>query len=261
MALYFLSLAPIVVDITVRIIMATLFISDIHLEDSHPEIAALFLNFLKTIASQADALYILGDLFEVWVGDDDQTPFNLHIQTALYTLRQQGVPIFFLHGNRDFLIGETFAKASGCTLLSDPAVVDLYGKPTLLLHGDLLCTQDHAYLAFRQQAREAAYRLNFLQKPLAERKTIAAHLRMASQQHTQSATSVIMDATPQEIPRLITHYQVTQMIHGHTHRPAIHYLNLGQTLPHRHIVLSDWHTQGNALYYYPDHSCRLVFFN
>lgn len=238
--------------------MTTLFISDLHLEESQG--CTRFLEFINRDASQADALYILGDLFEVWVGDDDQSPFNQQIQSALYQLHQRKIPIFLLPGNRDFLLGSAFAKTTGCQILTDPCVIQLYGRPTLLLHGDLLCTQDHAYLAFREQAREPQYQQFFLQKPLSERKAIANQLRMASQQHTQNADEVIMDATPSEIPRLIKQYQVSQMIHGHTHRPSIHYFDMEQTTPLRHIVLCDWHTHGNALFYTPDHLCRLNYF-
>lgn len=240
--------------------MTTLFISDLHLEESQAQGCTRFLEFINRDARQADALYILGDLFEVWVGDDDQSPFNQQIQSALYQLHQQKIPIFLLPGNRDFLLGSTFAKTTGCHILTDPCVVQLYGRPTLLLHGDLLCTQDYAYLAFRQQARQPQYQQLFLQKPLLERKAIANQLRMASQQHTQNADEAIMDATPSEIPRLFKQYQVSQMIHGHTHRPSIHYLDIEKTTPLRHIVLCDWHTQGNALFYTPDHLCRLSYF-
>lgn len=240
--------------------MTTLFISDLHLEESQAQGWTRFLEFIKRDATQADALYILGDLFEVWVGDDDQSPFNQRIQSALYQLHQRKIPIYLLPGNRDFLLGSDFAKAAGCQILSDPCVVQLYGRPTLLLHGDLLCTQDHAYLAFREQARQPQYQQFFLQKPLSERKAIANQLRMASQQHTENASEAIMDATPSEIPKLIKHYQVSQMIHGHTHRPSINYIEMEQKTSLRHIVLSDWHTQGNALFYTSDHLCRLSYF-
>ena len=230
----------------------TLFISDLHLSPSHPHITEYFFQLLKKEATHADALYILGDLFETYIGDDENT--SLH-QSVTSQLKKLDVPIYFMHGNRDFLIGKKFINACGATLLEDPTVIDLYGKPTLLMHGDTLCTQDKKYLAFRRIVHNPFVQKLFLKLPLTFRQQLATSARSASNQHTQKATASILDVTPEEIPRIMQHYQVHQLIHGHTHQPSIHLFWLHQKLFTR-IVLSDWDHKGHFLVCYEDGLCR-----
>lgn len=225
--------------------MNTLFISDLHLEEQRPDITAIFFEFLKNEAVDADALYILGDLFEVWIGDDENTELHQVVTANLKTLSKH-TPIYFMHGNRDFLIGKKFATASQCKILRDPTVIDLYGTPTLLMHGDTLCTEDKAYLKFRKRVRNWFVQKMFLAKSLAKRKHIADQMRKGSQEHTSQADKKIMDVTPEEIPRVMQKHKVQQLIHGHTHRPCIHHLELNNAQATR-FVLSDWHKSGGAL--------------
>lgn len=220
----------------------TLFISDLHLEPSRPEITALFINFLEQQATQAEALYILGDFFEAWIGDDDQSTLNQTVKAALKILTQNNIPVYFMHGNRDFLIGKQFAQETGCRLLPDPTKIDLYGIPTLLMHGDLLCTQDQSYLKFRTKVHKRWAQKIFLTLPLTIRKKIATKIRQGSEQHISITNEKIMDVTPAEVDRIMAQYQVKQLIHGHTHRPNIHHLQQG----HR-IVLGAWHNSGSIL--------------
>ncbi len=226
--------------------MTTLFISDLHLSPTHPALTAIFLTFLKKQAGKVDALYILGDLFEAWVGDDDDTSFAQTLRKALHTFAQQGTPLYIMPGNRDFLIGHTFCQQTGATLLPDPYLIDLYGERVLLLHGDSLCTQDKKHLFFRKITH-----LSFLQKialglPLRYRMRLANKLRYLSQAHTRKLNSVILDATEKEIARLFNHYKINLMIHGHTHRPGITLTYLPHRLQQR-FVLRDWETHAHAL--------------
>lgn len=231
--------------------MSTLFISDLHLDDARPRTTALFLDFLRNDAAQAEALYILGDLFEAWVGDDEGGDLADSVRSALRELCQSGVPVFFLRGNRDFLIGARFAEETGVTLLPDPCVISLYGVPTLLMHGDLLCSEDLAYQAFRAQVRNPAWQENFLAQPLAARQAFAAQARAASQQHqaglAQANTlETIADVTAATVEQTMTRFGIHRLIHGHTHRPAIHSLRIGGHSAQR-IVLGDWYEQGSVL--------------
>lgn len=226
--------------------MNTLFLSDLHLNPDHPNVANIFFALLKREAKQADAIYILGDLFETWIGDDDDSEFNQNITQALKTVTQHGIPIYIMHGNRDLLIGKRFLEASGCRLLKDPTCIDLYGVPTLLMHGDTLCTDDVAYLKFRKKIHHPFVRKIFLMLPLSLRKKIADELRQQSQKHTQQKTFNIMDANVVEIRRVMQQHHVELLIHGHTHRPSIEYFSLENKLVSR-IVLSDWHDNGNIL--------------
>ncbi|MCW5589534.1 MAG: UDP-2,3-diacylglucosamine diphosphatase [Legionellales bacterium] len=230
--------------------MATYFISDLHLDESRPEITELFLHFLTHRLLDADALYILGDLFEVWIGDDEQTSLQQVIAKALKKLT---IPVFFIHGNRDFLMGKRYAKQAGLTLLPDPACVTIYGKKILLMHGDLLCTNDIAYQRFRRKVRNPLIQWFFLRTSLRYRLKIAKHYREGSKAHTATKTLEIMDVTPQTVIDYLQRYQVTLLIHGHTHRPAIHSIALAGTEAQR-IVLADWHQRGQAIVLYPDHS-------
>lgn len=221
--------------------MTTLFISDLHLEESRPDITDAFLGFLETRARGVEQLYILGDFFEAWIGDDERTPLQDTIAGALKALSDSGTAIFLMHGNRDFLIGEDFCTRAGATLLDDPTVVDLYGTPTLLMHGDSLCTADVEYQKFRQNMRNPQWQQMILQRPLADRQQMARQLREISMAKNQGKEEFIMDVTPEEVVSVMEDHGVKRLIHGHTHRPAEHSLEANGK-PARRIVLGDWDT-------------------
>lgn len=223
--------------------MATLFISDLHLDESRPAVTMLFLDWLRGEAARAEALYILGDLFEAYIGDDDDAALVATVADALREVSDRGVRVHFMHGNRDFLVGETFARRAGLTLLGETAVVDLYGTPTLLLHGDTLCLDDVAYQRIRVQLRDPAWQRQFLAQPLAARRAFAAQARAESARHTGATAAAIMDVTPAAVERALADHGVRRMIHGHTHRPATHRLDRGG----ERIVLGDWYEQGSVL--------------
>ncbi|WP_317928773.1 UDP-2,3-diacylglucosamine diphosphatase [Halioxenophilus sp. WMMB6] len=231
--------------------MSTLFISDLHLDESRPQITKAFLRFLFNQASKADALYILGDLFEAWIGDDDDSEFVLHIKEAINRYAAAGVPTYFLHGNRDFLIGERFAEETGITLLNESTVVNLYDTPVLLMHGDTLCTTDSEYLEFRAQVRSPAWQAQVLSQPLAVRREMAKQLRAQSKSMNAMKAEDIMDVTPSEVVAQMQAEHVTKLIHGHTHRPNRHIVDLGTSQGER-IVLGDWGDQGWYLNVEPD---------
>lgn len=233
--------------------MTTLFISDLHLDAARPAITSLFLQFLQREAIHADALYILGDLFEAWVGDDDPSDLASQVAQGLHAVATAGVPVYFIRGNRDFLLRDGYAARCGMRILPDPAVIDLYGKPTLILHGDLLCTSDQAYQAFRTQTRDPAWQAQFLAQPLAARLAFAAQARAASQAHQgglkdsdRAQFEMLTDVTPAEVEATFARYGIDRMIHGHTHRPAVHELDVGGRACKR-IVLGDWYEQGSVL--------------
>ncbi|WP_418140220.1 UDP-2,3-diacylglucosamine diphosphatase [Marinobacter sp. MA] len=219
--------------------MTTLFISDLHLEESRPDITEAFLGFLDGTASGVDQLYILGDFFEAWIGDDERTPLQEQIAAALRKLRDSGTDIFLMHGNRDFLIGEDFCKRAGASLLDDPTVIDLHGTPTLLMHGDSLCTADVEYQKFRANMRNPQWQQMILQRPLEDRQQMARQLREISMAKNQGKEEFIMDVTPEEVIKDMEAHGVQHMIHGHTHRPAVHEL-IANGLPAKRIVLGDW---------------------
>ncbi|HET6632672.1 MAG TPA: UDP-2,3-diacylglucosamine diphosphatase [Rhodanobacteraceae bacterium] len=226
--------------------MSTLFISDLHLDAARPAIVELFERFLAGEAQEAEALYILGDLFESWIGDDDDSELATRAARALRGLADHGVPVHFMAGNRDFLLGADYAARCGMTLLEDGTVVDLHGTPTLLMHGDTLCTDDAAYQRFRTQVRDPAWQRDFLARPLAERRAFAAQARAASQAHTGGASEAIMDVNATAVAAALRQAGVHHLVHGHTHRPAVHALDLdGQ--PAERIVLGDWYDQGSVL--------------
>lgn len=227
--------------------MTTLFISDLHLDPARPHITALFEAFLRGEARAAQALYILGDLFESWIGDDDDSEIAQRVQAALRDLVQAGVAVAFLHGNRDFLVGAAFAARTGVHLLPDPAPIMLAGEATLLLHGDTLCLGDTVYQQVRRQLRDPVWQAQFLAQPLAARRAFAARARAESQAHTAAAASDIMDVTPAEVLRVMAAQGATRLIHGHTHRPARHPLTLPDGRPGERIVLGDWYEQGSVL--------------
>lgn len=231
--------------------MTTYFISDLHLLESRPAATDLFATFLGEIRREAEALYILGDLFEVWIGDDDDAPFALAMQ-ALLKQQTTAHPVYFVRGNRDFLIGDRFAAATGVTLLLDETVIDLYGTPTLLLHGDTLCTDDHAYQAFRQTSRNPAWQAALLAQPLSARRAFASEARAASQEAMKGKSEAIMDANLEAVQRALRQHACQQMIHGHTHRPAVHD-EQSTLVGGRRIVLGDWYEQGSVLCATPSH--------
>lgn len=223
-----------------------LFISDLHLCEQRPAPARRFIRFLQQEARGADALYILGDLFEVWLGDDDTSDFHREITHALHACVQGGTPVFVMHGNRDFLIGAEFEQQSGCRLLPDPSVIDVDGMSALIMHGDTLCTDDIEYQEFRVTVRDAQWQRQFLAKPLQQRREIARHLRDESQIRTRVKPEQIMDVNQQTVERVMREYHISLLIHGHTHRPALHDFMLDGK-PARRIVLGDWYEQGSAL--------------
>ncbi|WP_100639585.1 UDP-2,3-diacylglucosamine diphosphatase [Marinobacter salexigens] len=219
--------------------MTTLFISDLHLEESRPDITGAFLGFLKEKAPGAESLYILGDFFEAWIGDDERTPLQDQAATALRALSDSGTRIFLMHGNRDFLIGEDFCARSGATLLDDPTLIDLYGTPALLMHGDSLCTADVEYQKFRAKMRDPQMQKMILARPLDDRQQMARQLREMSMSTNRGKAEEIMDVTPEEVVRVMEAQDVPLLIHGHTHRPAEHNLEVNGK-PAKRIVLGDW---------------------
>lgn len=221
-------------------------ISDLHLEQERPDITRAFLDLLGGRAREAQALYILGDFFEVWVGDDAMSPYQLSICQALRELSDSGTQIFLMHGNRDFMLGKAFCKAAGATLLKDPSVVDFYGEPVLLMHGDSLCTRDEAYMRMRRVLRNPLTLWILRHLPLRTRHRLARKLRNESRAQTRMKANDIVDVTPEEVPRVMQAFGVHTLVHGHTHRPAIHKLQLGEQAAKR-IVLGDWDRQGWAL--------------
>lgn len=227
--------------------MTTLFISDLHLDDSRPDIAAALLSLLSGEARAAQALYILGDLFEAWIGDDDDTALARVVAEGLNALHAAAVPIYFMHGNRDFLLANHYAQRAGMRLLAEAEVIDLYGTPTLLLHGDTLCTADSGYLKFREQVRQPTWQASFLAQSLDARRVFAANARAQSRLHTKSAAAEIMDVTPAAVVAAFRDHGVTRMIHGHTHRPAIHPPIDVDGSARQRIVLGDWHRHGSVL--------------
>ncbi|TZF87152.1 UDP-2,3-diacylglucosamine diphosphatase [Cognatilysobacter lacus] len=231
--------------------MTTLLISDLHLDAERPQATTLFLRFLRDEARGADALYILGDLFEAWVGDDDPSEVGGAVARGVRDLVGSGTPVFFMHGNRDFLLGPAYAARAGMQLLDDPTVVTLGDRRVLLLHGDLLCTADTDYMAFRAQTRKSTWQAQFLSQPLAARVAFAARAReqsRAAQAALKDAGTMetVTDVAPATVAEYFARYDVDLMIHGHTHRPAIHRIDAnGREC--RRVVLGDWYEQGSVL--------------
>ena len=227
--------------------MSTLFISDLHLEDSRSDISGWMLEFLAGPARSAEALYILGDLFEYWIGDDALSPTAKALAEHTAALAEGGLKIFFQHGNRDFLLGESYAAAAGLELLPEYHVADLYGRPTLLLHGDSLCTDDTEYQAFRKQSRNPQWQAAVLAMSVPERIAMAKGAREASAEHKGAASMDIMDVNNDAVLQAFTEHGVTRMIHGHTHRPAVHRHRLPDGSEATRYVLSDWYEAGSYL--------------
>ena len=225
----------------------TLFISDLHLCAEQPQITQVFLHFLQDRAPTAEALYILGDLFEYWAGDDDlDDPFHSQIADALHMLAANGTRVYLMHGNRDLLMGDRLAQASGGTLLADPTLLDLHGTPTLLTHGDLLCTDDIAYQDFRKQVHDPAWQQQFLAQSLPQRKAFIGQLRARSENEKKHKSSDIMDVNADAVANLLRAHNYPRLIHGHTHRRKRH-LHTVDSHDCERWVLGDWHETGNAL--------------
>ncbi|WP_305417358.1 UDP-2,3-diacylglucosamine diphosphatase [Photobacterium leiognathi] len=231
--------------------MTTLFISDLHLSASRPDMTDCFLRFMAEDTANIDALYVLGDLFEMWIGDDEESPFLQQIKQAFKTLTDSGIPCYFVHGNRDFLIGKRFSQQTGVQLLPEHSVVDLYGKPTLILHGDTLCIEDEAYQRYRKKVHNKFIQWLFFRIPLSKRIQIGEKFRNNSSKNNQMKNQSIMDVTASEVVRVMKEFHVDQMIHGHTHRPDIHSLTIDDK-PATRIVLGDWYEHGSVLVVTPD---------
>jgi UDP-2,3-diacylglucosamine hydrolase len=225
----------------------TLFISDLHLSAKQPQITRVFLHFMRHAAPGAEALYILGDLFEYWAGDDDlDDPFHRQITRALCAVAAGGTRLFVMHGNRDFLMAEKLAAACHATLLPDPVLIDLYGTPTLLSHGDALCTDDIAYQTFRRLVRDTTWQQQFLARPLAQRKAQIEELRARSENEKQTKNGNIMDVNAQAVAELLREHRYPRLIHGHTHHLG-HHLHQVDSRSCERWVLGDWDATGNAL--------------
>jgi UDP-2,3-diacylglucosamine hydrolase len=229
--------------------VTTLFISDLHLDGTRPDISTQFLDFLEREARRAEALYILGDLFEAWIGDDDPDPDKRRVIQGLHSVTSAGVRTFFIHGNRDFLIGKAFCRETGIELLEDGTVIDLYGRRVLLMHGDLLCIDDHAYQRLRRIVRNPLVQFVMRSLTLRRRQKLAERMRAGSKEHIKSmdiAAPQIMDVNQEEVRRTMERFGVDCIIHGHTHRPAVHEMQIAGK-PAVRIVLGDWYEQGSVL--------------
>lgn len=226
--------------------MATLFIADLHLHTEEPAITAGFLHFLDGVAREADALYILGDLFEAWIGDDDPNPLHQRVADAIRALVDSGVPCYFIHGNRDFLLGKRFARESGMQLLPQEKVLNLYGRKVLIMHGDTLCTDDAGYQAFRAKVHQPWLQTLFLALPLFIRHRVAAKMRAGSRAANSSKSLAIMDVNQQAVIEAMEKHRVQWLIHGHTHRPAVHQLTANDA-PAWRAVLGAWHSEGSMI--------------
>jgi UDP-2,3-diacylglucosamine hydrolase len=235
------------------------FISDLHLQEDHPETVEIFLKLLNKCQTNSAKLYILGDFFEVWIGDDDPNPFHQKIIAELKKATQAGLAIYFMHGNRDFLVGKKFFQATGCTQLADRVIVDIFGEKTLLMHGDTLCTDDVAYQRFRKKARNPILQKLFLWRSLSSRQAIATNYRAQSKQHVSLLPENIMDVVQAEVEREMKSSNVKYLIHGHTHRPAIHEFMIGSD-NFKRTVLGAWHTEGSALICEENRGQRLITF-
>ena len=226
--------------------MTTLFISDLHIDAGSPEIARQFIDLTGGEARNAEALYILGDFFESWVGDDAADPCQVDAIAALKSLTDGGVPCFVMHGNRDFLLGERFCAMSGARLLADPVIVTLYGEPVLVMHGDALCTDDRAYQRLRATVRDPGWQRQFLGLSVAARRSLAGAARAGSQAHTAALEYTVADVNAGSVAAALRSAGTATLLHGHTHRPGIHPLTVDGRACTR-IVLGDWHAKGSLL--------------
>ncbi|MEY3220099.1 MAG: hypothetical protein RIT27_1456 [Pseudomonadota bacterium] len=230
----------------------TLFIADLHLDEHHLNTIEVFQNFLTRRVKYSAGLYILGDLFESWIGDDDNNPYIERLKNALKKITSNGVPIYFMRGNRDFLIGQLFAQQTGCQLLEDETIIYLNGKRILLMHGDTLCTKDIRYQQLRKKLHNKTIQQCYLTLPLFIRRSIATYMRQKSHQSTRQKLLEIMDVSQNAVNEIMQKHQVTYLIHGHIHRPA-HYQwhNPHQTF--QRFVVDMWNTKGNALVFDEQH--------
>lgn len=226
---------------------STLLIADLHLSPDRPDITQAFLHFLAGPARHCEALYILGDLFEVWIGDDNPEPLLQQVAAAIRQLTDFGVPVYFCHGNRDFLLKQGYARRAGMQLLAPHSVVDFYGTPTLLMHGDSLCTLDLGYQKFRRWWDQPWWQWLILHTPLWYRQHLGRKARRVSASDKMAKSALIMDVTPEEVPKVMMNHQVQHLIHGHTHRPAVHELHLPDGRPAWRYVLGDWYQQSAYL--------------
>jgi UDP-2,3-diacylglucosamine hydrolase len=228
--------------------MTRLFVSDLHLDAGAPEAVEQFLEFTRTHVADAEALYILGDLFEMWVGDDDPDPTKIRVCDGLRALTDRGVGCFILHGNRDFLIGRDFCRRTGGRLLADPVVAELDGERVLLTHGDALCTDDHSYQELRSTVRTPDWQRRFLALPLADRELLANQARAGSKEHTAKTVPNIMDVNEDAVSTAFRAARVRRIIHGHTHRPGVHETSI-EGEPAQRMVLGAWYEQGSYIEY------------
>mgnify|MGYP000275262923 CR=1 FL=1 len=222
------------------------FISDLHLSEKHPELTQAFFTFLNESKEACTHLYILGDLFEAWIGDDDTTPLAQEVKGALRAFTDNGPATFFIHGNRDFLVGESFAKETGITILPDPYTLEINDQKVVLSHGDFLCTDDEEYINFRNEVREQDWQSNFLSKSLNERKQIASNLRTDSKEATSKKADSITDVNEQSVLNFVNQHETDLFIHGHTHRPNIHKINIADKV-YKRVVLGDWYDKSFVL--------------
>lgn len=237
--------------------MAFCFISDLHLQEDRPDITEAFISFIEDKASKAERLYVLGDFFETWIGDDDESPLSSLVKETFLNL-SKSTDIYTMHGNRDFLIGNKFAEEAGFILIDDLKKEEMFGHSVLLMHGDLLCIDDIDYQSFRTTTREAAWREEFLSKSIIDRKKIASELRAISKEATGQKKEAIMDVSQDEVLRIMKEFSVNLLIHGHTHRPNVHDVNVNG-IPAKRIVLGDWDTHGWFVWLDND-SCELQKF-
>lgn len=235
-----------------------LLISDLHLSAERPAMIELFSSFVQNRGIHADALYILGDFFEYWVGDDDPAEELAGIFAAFEILKSNETPVYFQHGNRDFLAASEFSKRTGCQLIPDPYLTEFYNTPVILMHGDSLCTDDVKYQQFKALVRSTEWQQDFLAKPLAERKSIVENLRKTSISETSAKQEAIMDVNPHAIEQLFTEHKARYLIHGHTHRPAIHSLTI-DAQQYTRIVLGDWYDHGSVLSIQPSNTDGFIY--
>ncbi|WP_117234304.1 UDP-2,3-diacylglucosamine diphosphatase [Vibrio maerlii] len=226
--------------------MKTLFISDLHLTPSRPDITDCFIQFMRDEAPQADAVYVLGDLFEFWIGDDDTRPFAKQIRDEFKQLTEKGIPCFFSHGNRDFLVGKRFSRQTGVQLLDEEAIIDLYGRKALVMHGDTLCTDDVKYLAYREKVHQPWLQWVFNRIPFFLKKKIVGKVQSDIKDEKKDKSLDIMDVNQSAVESTMKRHGVELLIHGHTHRPDIHTFTYGEEKMTR-IVLGDWYEQGSVL--------------
>ena len=226
--------------------MAILFISDVHLSPKNPQTTKTFLDFLPVAVKSAEVVYILGDLFDQWLGDDDDTPPHPEVLAALAGVTATGVPVHVMRGNHDFLLGKRFQTLTGCRPLADPSIVELYGSRALVTHGDLLCTDDASYQRLRKVVRNPLVQWLFQALPLHVRATRATSLRQRAHRSVQLKAEDIMDVAPRAVEQLMLQHRARYLIHGHTHRPAIHDLMVDGA-PAKRIVLGDWYDRANVL--------------